>query len=236
MTTSKLRYALTTGAPAALIVLACTAVAPAATSPLRHLVYTFTYETRGQGARLNGPRTADQSYNPDLDDQGSITVDVLREAPDRGLVVAVSEQAHYRSAPPSTCAVYGDTTVACDASRPTNPEEYAVLRFLGPTFFGSKPHWSISQTGKGTTVQADYTVAGSANGTAQIEEVRQVSSTAPYPTTFAIKTKVEYDPQRLLPIAVDETSTEYRHVSVVGVTVIVSHTTLTIASDSMAAH
>lgn len=98
---------------------ACAALAARAdTPPLRHLVYSFSYQSRQNGTVTNDPGVGGRStYNGNLDDMGTITVDVLREAPDRGLVVVVSEKANYvRSAAPVTCAVYGNTTVVCDQS------------------------------------------------------------------------------------------------------------------------
>ena len=105
--------------------------------PLRHLVYSFTYGSRQHGAVSNDPGTSGaSSYTGKLDDRGTMTVDVLREAPDRGLVLVVSEQGEgARRSAAATCAVYGNTTVICDKSKPMNSEEFTLLRFLGVNFF-----------------------------------------------------------------------------------------------------
>lgn len=216
-----------------------TATARADAPPLRHLVYAFTYQSRQQGAAPHAPGSAtDSRYNPNLDDQGTITVDVLREAPDRGLVVVVSEQGKYRKAPPATCAVYSDTTTACDQSKTTNAEEYTVLRFLGANFFDpnrldSKQHWSISQRTSGTTVKADYTVSGTENGTTKIDETRQVTDTSQGPIVVEMQTAIAYNENRVLPTAIEESAIEYQHVDVVGVTSISYRLTFNLVSDSM---
>jgi hypothetical protein len=215
------------------------AAAHADAPPLRHLVYVFTYESRQQGAAPHAPGSApDSRYNPNLDDQGTITVDVQREAPDRGLVVLVSEQGKYRSASMTTCAVYGDTAVACDQGKAMNAEEYTVLRFLGPNFFDptrldSNQHWSISQRKSGTTVKADYTVTKAENGTMKIDETRQVTDTSQGPIVVEMQTKIDYNANRLLPTAIEEGATEYQHVDVVGVTSITYQMTFKLVSDSM---
>jgi hypothetical protein len=66
------------------LALAAVAVAASADTPLRHLVYSFSYEERQHGAVPSDPGTATgvrRSFNGRLDDMGTITVYVLREAP-----------------------------------------------------------------------------------------------------------------------------------------------------------
>ena len=87
-----------------------TGVPAPAPSPLRHLVYTFTWGTSNStevhvsglsnGSPVSaytpnqvGNPTGISSFDASNSDKGSITVDVLREQPnDHGLVVTVSER------------------------------------------------------------------------------------------------------------------------------------------------
>lgn len=205
--------------------------------PLRHLVYSFTYESRLHGTVPHDPGTSGAgSYNAKVDDKGTITVDVLREAPDRGLTVVVSEQGIYtRRAAPATCAVYGNTTVFCDPSKTVNIEEYTLLRFLGVNFvdpktIDAKNHWSISQSKGATNLSADYTIESISDGAMTIQESRYAKD-----TTFSYETKIEYDFKRLLPTAIDEYTTEDQHAGLIsGISRTTYQTTLTLVSDSMA--
>ncbi|HYL26906.1 MAG TPA: hypothetical protein VEW74_03665 [Candidatus Nitrosotalea sp.] len=169
-----------------------------------------------------------------------MTVNVLREAPDHGLVVVVSEQGTYtRRASPATCAVYGNTIVICDPGKQLNGEEYTLLRFLGANFFDpnlldTKQHWTISQTKGKTSVTADYTVASNANGTLKIDEARHVVDTSGGSITVDSQTKLEYVVDRLLPTAIDEYAIEEQHSGIVGISKTTYQTTLDLVSDSMA--
>lgn len=226
----------------AVLAIACVvAAARADTPPLRHLVYSFTYESRQSGTVSNDPgSTGNRTYNGKLDDTGTMTVDVLREAPDRGLVVVISEQGQYtRRAPAATCAVYGNTTVVCDPSKAMNAEEYTLLRFLGANFFDpnmvdSKRHWSVANRQGGTSMTADYTIESSNNGVMKIDETRHVEDTAHGSITVDTQTKLDYNDNRLLPTAVDEYATEDQHSGVIGVSTTTYQTTLKLVSDSMA--
>jgi len=221
--------------------LSCPAVAPAQTpAPLRHLVYSFSYESRQHGAVPNDPGTSGKSsYNGRLDDMGTIAVDVLHEAPDRGLVVVVSEQANNtRNAGPVTCAVYGDTSIVCEPGKTVHSEEYTLLRFLGANFvdpgrIDSKERWSVSHTGGGVSVSADYTIVQNDNGVMKIDESRHVEDRSQGVTTFDAETKLDYNSNLLVPTSVEEYSTEQQHAGVNGVTTTVYQTTLGLVSDSM---
>lgn len=215
-------------------------VARADTPPLRHLVYSFTYESNQNGTVTSEPgSTGNRSYSNKLDDKGTITVDVLREAPDRGLLVVVSEQGTYtRRAPAAACAVYGNTTVVCDPSKQVNGEEYTLLRFLGANFFDpntldAKQHWSISQSKGKTTVTAGYTVTSDVNGILKIDENRHVEDTSTGSITVDSQTKLEYAASRLLPTSIDEYTTEEQHSGMIGISTTTYQTTLNLVSDSM---
>lgn len=208
-------------------------------TPLRHLVFSFTYEARQHGGVPNDPGTSgSNSYNGTLDDKGTITVDVLREAPDRGLVV-VSEQGEYRKAAPATCAVYGNTQVICDPSVTVNSEETTLLRFLGVKFYDTanvdaKQHWSVSQTVGKITAHGDYTIDQNNNGVMVIGESRHAEDKSQGITTSDAETKINYDDNRLLPTSIDEYTTEQRHSGALGNSTTIYQTTLTLVSDSMA--
>jgi hypothetical protein len=234
-----MRYVL--GAVFALAVVASAAVVRADAPPLRHLVYSFTYEQRQHGDVPNDPGTSGaHTYNGKLDDQGTMTVDVLREAQDRGLLVVVSEQGQgSRRADPATCAVYGNTTVVCEPKKIVNAEELTLLRFLGANFYDpngldAKQSWSVSDKKGGTTMTATYTVTSNTNGVMKITESRHVESTAQGSITVDTQTKLDYDFNRLLPTAIDEYATEDQHSGVIGVSQTTYQTTYTLVSDSMA--
>jgi hypothetical protein len=223
------------------LVLAASGLARADAPPLRHLVYSFTYESRQHGDVPNEPGSSGaRTYNGKLDDQGTMTVDVLREAQDRGLLVVVSEQGQAsRRADPATCAVYGNTTVVCEPKKIINAEELSLLRFLGANFFDpngldDKRSWSVSDKKGGTTMTATYTVASNNDGVMKITETRHVESTAQGSITVDTQTKIDYDFNRLLPTAIDEYATEDQHSGVIGVSQTTYQTTYTLVSDSMA--
>ena len=212
-----------------------------ASAPMRHLVYSFTYESRQNGTIPNDPGPGRSSaYTGNLDDSGTITVDVMKEATDRGLVVSVTEQGRStRSAAAATCAVYGDTNVVCDPTKQINGEEYTLLRFLGVKFIeparvDAGGHWTISQGKAPMTVTASYTIESNDDGAMKIEETRHVKDTTGGITTIDTQTKMDYNWKRLLPTAIDEYSSEDRHAGVNGVASTVYQTTLTLQSDSMA--
>jgi hypothetical protein len=216
-------------------------VARADPPSLRHLVYAFTYESYQNGTVTSETGTSgSRTYSTKLDDKGTMIVDVLREAPDHGLVVVISEQGTYtRRAAAATCAVYGNTTVVCEPGKQVNGEEYTLLRFLGANFFDPnvldpKQHWSISQSKGKTSVSADYAVTSNVNGTLKIDETRHVEDTSGGSITVDSQTKLEYIVNRLLPTSIDEYSTEEQHSGVIGISKTTYQTTLDLVSDSMA--
>jgi hypothetical protein len=236
-----MRYLLIVLALLSLIAGSVAAVARADTPPLRHLVYSFTYEALQNGTVTSETGSSgNRAYSNKIDDRGTMTVDVLREAPDRGLVVVVSEQGTYtRRAPAAMCAVYGNTTVACDPSKLVNGEEYTLLRFLGANFFDptaldAKQHWSVSQSKGKTTVRADYTVTSNANGILKIDETRHVEDTSTGSITVDSQTKLEYATAALLPTSIEEYATEEQHSGLIGISTTTYQTTLNLVSDSMA--
>lgn len=215
---------------------------PQAPKPVRHLVYSFTFDSKQNGTVPNDPGTSGaQTYNGDVNDSGTVTVDVMSEAADRGLVVVVSEQAKStRSAGPATCAVYGNTNVVCEAGKRVNTEEYALLRFLGANFVDpnnvdASGQWSVSENKGKAKMTAQYTINANDNGALAIGETRHVEDTSQGSTTFDAQTKLKYDGPKQVPISVDEYSTERKNGGVTGISTTVYQTTLSLASDSMAA-
>jgi hypothetical protein len=224
----------------------CAALAPAAagagtSAPLRHLVYSFTFEMRENGAVPNeAGSTGNRTYKGTLDDKGTMTVDVLREAADRGLLVVISEEGiDTRKAAPATCAVYGNTDVICDLSKTVNIEEYTLLRFLGANFVDpanvdEKGHWTISVNRGPTSLTADYTINSNDGGELKIDEQRHVKDKSQGFVTSDSETKIDYSGTRLVPVSIEEYKTEDRHAGIGGVSTTVYQTTLTLTSDSMA--
>lgn len=219
------------------------AIAPvvADAAPLRHLVYAFTYQATQRGTVTSDPGTSGhRTYSGNLGDHGTITVDILREAADRGLVVVVSEHAiDTRSAEPSNCAVYGSTQVVCDPSKRTNSEELTLLRFLGANFIDpdqvdANNHWSVSPTYPGVTTKADYTITSNDNGLLAITETRHVEDKTLGAVTTDMQTKLSYDGKMSVPLSIEEYATQRMNSGIQGISTTIFQTTLTLSSDSMA--
>jgi hypothetical protein len=236
---------------------AVTAGAPPPGTPLRHLVYTFTWGTSndtevhtagmgdGSPGSAYGPPTSSgeasglSSFKASVNDKGTITVDVLREQPnDHGLVVTVSEQAQdARSAAAATCVVFGNTDVICDPNAKINYEELTLLRFLGANFIDpnqidAKQHWKVGESNGAYSVSADYSIASNANGVMKISEDRTVSPTKS--ETSTINSTIGYDFNRQIPIAITEYAIE-RNERGEQYTTVKTETVLSLQTDSMAA-
>lgn len=235
---------------AALIPCAVSADATPPAPPLRHLVYTFTWgtsndlEVHSAGIDANGTSqgSGKTDYTGGSSDQGLILVDVLREQPDKGLVVSISEQAEGpRSAHAATCVVYGNTQLICDPNAKVNAEEDTLLRFLGSNFvdpaqIDEKHHWQQAENeGKNYSVTADYTIASNNDGIMTIEENRTVKEITANASTTSITTKIGYDFKRTLPTSVLEYTIEREQVAMGQYQTIKTETELSLKSDSMAA-
>jgi len=226
--------------------LAFTAIAPALadTAPVRHLVYSFTYDSRQNASARDQTAISTGSgishYQGALGDKGTMTVDVISEQADKGLVVSISEQGeNTRRAPPATCVVYGNTSVICDPNKTVNPEEYTLLRFLASNFVDpnqvdAKQHWSVTQSSGGMDVRSDYTIETNSGGIMTIGEKRSIAQEAHRSTTTDIQTKIGYDFNRLLPTSVDEYVTQRSDAGAQGISTTIYQTTLKLVSDSMA--
>jgi hypothetical protein len=217
---------------ASLVVAVAAAAAPTSAqtpAPLRHLVYAFTYESLQHG---NAPK--------ELDDVGTMTVDVLREAPDHGLVVVVTQQGEYvRHAPATTCAVYGNTVVVCDSNKPVNPEEFTLLRFLGANFYDpkqidAKQQWSVADRRGARSMTAEYTIVNDTGSIMEIAEKRRVEDTARDSLTIRTQAKLTYDSDRQLPLTIEAYAVADQHIGISGVSTSTYQISFDLLADSMA--
>jgi hypothetical protein len=226
--------------------------APAASGPIRHLVYSFTYGSQQSiTARDSANPAEDPNFNPgggsgashysgSLGDIGTMTVNVLREQPDKGLVLTISEQGeNIRKAPAATCVVYGNTEVICDPNKTVFPEEYTLLRFLGSNFvdpnnLDAQKQWSLEQTGAGMDIKSDYTILNDVNGLMSISETRKISQPGKENVTTNVESKIGYDFNRLVPTSVNEYVTRRTDNGVQGTSVTIYQTQLKLVTDSMA--
>lgn len=227
------------------------ALAQTATAPERHLVYSFTWglsndmqvHTSGMGtgdSGSHGSASGMADFAGGNSDKGTITVDVVREQTDTGLVLSVSEQGEEtRKAPPATCVVYSDTTIVCDPNKVVHAEELTLLRFLGthfvdPNQLDAKNHWRVERDGPISSI-ADYTISKNDNGAVTIDEVRIVKENGSRQRTTNINATVGYDINRTLPTSISEYSIE-RSEQGEQYNTIKSQTVLLLQSDSMAAN
>ncbi len=226
----------------------------ASIAPQRHLVYSFTYGAQGdlsvhsdQGigyAQAGGQATSGsgvmQDYNGSTQDKGTITVDVMGEQPDTGLIVKVSEQGtDTRKANPATCVVYGTTNLICDPNATINSEELTLLRFIGRNFIDpnkldAKGHWQLDQSNNVESITSDYTIAPGKNGIVSIQEARVVKDLGGRPVTTDVTTSIVYDMNRQIPTSVQEYAVRRESSSAAGLMKTTVQTSLSLVSDSMA--
>lgn len=220
------------------------------TAPIRELVYGFTWESQQTIAARDSKNPAEDPnfsyagsginyYHGNLGDRGTIKVGVLREQPDTGLVVVVSEQGlRTRNALPATCVVYGTTNVLCDPNATVNPEEYTLLRFLGEKFIDSsrvddKGRWQYDETNNDIRVKAAYRIVSVKGDDVTISEVRDISQVDRITMTTEGQTTIHYNSARLAPLSVDEYVTQREDHGVNGTVTTIFQTTLTLQSDSL---
>ena len=252
----RFRTLLVTAATAAAL-LGSSATARAVTTQ-KELVYSFSYgseqnitardsqdsiETIDTATNtLNGAGGTNgiSHYQGSLSDKGTMTVQIVRKQTDGGLIVSISEQGeNTRRAPAATCVVYGNTSVICDPDKTVYPEEYTLLRFLGPNFvdpsqLDAKKHWELARPGGDTSVMADYTINANSNGIMQISETRTIRPDTKNTPQTDIQTKIGYDFSRSIPTSVDEYSTQRQENGTTGSTKTIYQTTLNLVSDGMA--
>ncbi len=218
----------------------------AAASPQRKLVYSFTYGMQGNLSEHNSLAYGEgghgsTDYKGSENDNGTITVDVVREQPDRGLIVSISEQgANRRRSDPATCVVYGNTNVICDPNAQINSEEMTLLRFLGTTFvdpnqIDAKQHWGIDESNNAGSIKADYTIQSNDNGVMTIAETRVVKESGGQPLTTNVSAKIVYDFPKLVPTSVDEYAEIRQEQGPSGTQTTTIQTSLKLVSDTMKA-
>lgn len=183
---------------------------PTPPPPMRHLVYDFTYgtstdleiHTSGVGSNgtntMNGGTTTTNTAGGDQD-KGTITVDVISERTDGGLIVMVSEQAQRdRTAYPAACVVFNNTNTACDLSKKVNEEELAIVRLLGPHFFDpsqldAKQHWKVTNASAGLSQQSDFSVMSNDGGKMMISESGTATQSGMPKVDSSVNSKIGYD-------------------------------------------
>ncbi|HVR46271.1 MAG TPA: hypothetical protein VMT95_06505 [Candidatus Binatia bacterium] len=231
--------------------------AGADTTSMGTLVYNFSYSAQQkvtardsanpvENTDPNGTLAAGTTnngmshYAGELNDKGTMTVDVVRQQPDGALVVMISEQGeNIRRAPAAECVVYGNTNVICDPNKTVYTEEYTLLRFLGgnfvdPNALDAQRHWQVVQNTPTLAVKADYTITSNTNGVMQIGETRSLRSPKGGSLTTDIQSKIGYDFKRSVPMMVDEYVTQRHDDGVVGTSTTIYQTTLNLVSDTMA--
>ncbi len=224
---------------------------PNSGAPLRVLVYSFGFDVAQHGEMSNDPGTTSNTltlgplnemvnYKGEINDAGTITVDVMKESQDRGLVVSVSEQANKtRSSVPATCVVYATTNVLCDPNKTVNNEEYTILRFLAANFvdpnqMDAKQQWTISHSDASMDLKAMYAIDSNAKGIMAITEVRNVTERGTGTTTSDVQSKIIYDYNRAVPDSVDEYTIVRQYGGLQSTYTATFQTTINLISDSMA--
>jgi hypothetical protein len=220
-------------------------------APMRHLVYSFSYGATSSmtvhnsgfandgngGGSGSGVETARGHEGAN----GKLVVDVLREQPDKGLVVTVAESSdnNERSTKPATCVVYGTGSMICDPNATVNTEALALLRLLGsnfvdPALVDAKQHWHLASDGVGYSAVSDYTIASNKDGVMSIKEDRQLTYTGSRRGTAQATATIGYDFNRSLPTSLSELTTgrEQRGNDYTDVKTSID---ATLVSDSMAA-
>lgn len=173
------------------------AVAAAPSAPQRVLVYSFTYgattdlhiHSSGIGAintdikqspgMVRAAAASGVSDNRDgTADQGTITVDVMGEDANKGLVVRIRENAqNSRSAKPTECVVYGTTATICDPNGTVRLEETSILRllasnFVDPAKIDAHQQWSVDVSSGQFDNASLFTIAKNHDGRMTIDEQR----------------------------------------------------------------
>jgi len=223
------------------------ASAPAASAPLRSLVYSFQYGVQQDASARDSANQASAAmegsgithYTGSLNDSGTMTVQIMREQPDKGLVVIVSEEGKdTRKAPPVICVVYANTTVLCDPNKTVNPEEFTLLRFLSANFIDpskvdAKQHWNVNEDNANFQVDADYTIDRVDNGIMTIGESRKIKQKGMGATTSDVESKIVYDYGRAVPDSINEYVTQRMDAGMAGTSTTIYQTTLQLLTDSM---
>lgn len=230
------------------------ALAVTVSPQMRHLVYSFTWGTQtsrevltsgiGGGDPVKESGMSGSSgvadFTGGIGDQGTISVDIVSQQPDRGTVIKVSEQAQKtRSTPPVTCVVYPTTGVICDPNLTVNPEEMALIRFLAPAFvdpdrLDAARHWKIEDSTGQYSLVSNFTIAKNENGIMTIDENRVIKQQQPEVSTIDANTTIGYDFGRSVPTSVNEYTIERSQGSMGEYDTVKTQTVLRLQSDSQA--
>jgi hypothetical protein len=222
--------------------------------PVRRLVYAFTYTnlatmtehdsgisaSSAAGNSARAPISGIAESQAADSDRGTVSVDVLREQPDTGLIVSISEQAHERrSSPAATCAVYGNTNVICDPEMHVNTEELALLRLLGTNFvdvvqIDAKNHWRVDQSGRHLSDVADFTIDKNDDGILHISSVRVLREIDAIGFVSTTDGTIVYDEARAIPTLVVEDETTRQGSGVGSYNTVRTQTSLTLLHDTAA--
>ncbi len=239
---------------ASLVLTGAPALAVTVSPQVRHLVYSFTWGTQtsrevmtsgiggGSPTLQSGESgsTGVANFSGGIGDQGTISVDIVSQQPDKGVVIKVSEQAQKtRSTPPAACVVYPTTGVICDPNVTVNPEEMALIRFLAPTFvdadrLDAAHHWQIEDATPQYSLVSNFTIAKNDNGIMMIDENRVVKQQQPEVSTISANTTIGYDFGRFVPTSVDEYTIERSQASMGEYDTVKTQTVLHLQSDSQA--
>lgn len=220
----------------------------ASSTPMRHLVYSVTYgatssmTTHNSGFSGNGGGSGSgvETTQGHTGASGTLTIDVVREQPDKGVVLTVAESAdnaeHRTRA--TTCVVYGNTTTICDPNGTVEPEAIELVRVLGanfvdPALIDAKQHWQLSNAGSDSSTVSNFSIVRNADGIMSINEDRQITYSGARRGSAEGTSTIAYDFNRTLPTALHSVVTgriqagsDYRDVR--------TDVTLSLVSDSMA--
>jgi hypothetical protein len=197
------------------MILAALLLAQTPAAPIRHLVYSYTYggtrsvTTHSNGFDQAGSGVAD--YGDRDDATGTIVIDVLQVARDKGMLVSVSESADEpaHAAVAARCVVY-PTSIACDRQANVNPEEVSVIRlladgFVDPSVIDANNHWHVDDGGPGSS-GSDYTVLSNDNNALTISERRSFGTGAQAATVTGT---IDYNLAREVPTSLNETLVDH---------------------------
>ncbi|HEY7982100.1 MAG TPA: hypothetical protein VID19_11515 [Candidatus Eremiobacteraceae bacterium] len=193
------------------------APAPAATAPLREVVYKVSYtrqanvsnETFGGGSPANSMLTnsASQAFaerSTDATDTGTVTIDVMQVAAD-ALGIRVTE--HWNGATPAGTYqgnVAPDGTVNFRDSQ-MNECTALILEYFGAAFMTDQPAQGVrwERTAKGTAADLDtvYTVGTIDGAIAKIHEQTTVKSKSVALLDSVTTADVQYKPAMLAPLS-----------------------------------
>ncbi|HTW83785.1 MAG TPA: hypothetical protein VMD91_06950 [Candidatus Sulfotelmatobacter sp.] len=239
-------------APAAALACVLTAApcaAAGATKPLRTLVYDLHYtafnrsneQTSGFTGGGGGAGTGggDVERTSDIDDHGTLTIDVIAATQDGGLVVDTTYSGQNSMQPKLRVAIFSDGRLGMD---PAALPSVATL-YLAPLLARGLVAGRNLDTGVTWTEPAQPGVKGDWNykvtgidgdvATLEVDATRSVAGPRGFDETDSETTR--YDTTKLCPVAVDLTTTSHHVVATQSQYVMTkAHLTATLVSDTFA--